>query len=70
MPGRPPPRPAFPRETLIQYATALLVVVLVAAPLLPVLYQSLLDGALYDHEARLTLGNFSAPGAERELPRA
>ena len=33
-------------------------VVLVAAPLLPVLYQSFLDGALYDDRARLTLGNF------------
>jgi iron(III) transport system permease protein len=52
----PPAR--FPREIPIQYGAALLVVVLVAAPLLPVLYQSLLDKALYDRDAQLTLGNF------------
>jgi iron(III) transport system permease protein len=57
--GTAPAAPGrFPREIPIQYATALLVVVLVAAPLLPVLYQSVLDAALYDQQARLTLGNF------------
>lgn len=49
---------SLPREAPIQYASAALVVVLVAAPLLPVLYQSFLDSALYDEDARLTLGNF------------
>jgi iron(III) transport system permease protein len=46
------------REVPIQYATTLLTIVLVAAPLLPVLYQSVLEGALYDEEHSLTLGNF------------
>jgi iron(III) transport system permease protein len=49
----------FPREILIQYGMAALVVVLVAAPLVPILYQSFLDGALYDQDVRLTLGNFT-----------
>ncbi|KAA2211735.1 ABC transporter permease [Teichococcus oryzae] len=55
----PAPPPAFPREVPIQYGAALLVLVLVAAPLLPVLLQSLLDGALYDDEYTLTLANFA-----------
>lgn len=67
--GAPAAPARFPRETPIQYATALLVVVLVAAPLLPVLYQSLLDGALYDHEARLTLGNFVRLAQNESFPR-
>ncbi|MDJ0388905.1 iron ABC transporter permease [Roseomonas sp. E05] len=54
----PAPPPAFPREMPIQYGTALLVLVLVVAPLLPVLLQSLLDGALYEEHYNLTLGNF------------
>src|SRR4030081_2219195 len=37
---------------------ALLTVILVAAPLIPVLYQSLLDRALYDAGQQFTLGNF------------
>jgi iron(III) transport system permease protein len=53
-----PPSRRFGREAPIQYATAVLTVVLVAAPLLPVLYQSVLEGALYDDAHRLTLGNF------------
>lgn len=52
----PRPRPA--RDTAIQYGTALLTAALVAAPLLPVLYQSFLDRALYDPGQILTLGNF------------
>ncbi len=58
-PEAPPAQPAFPRAIPIQYGTALLVLVLVAAPLLPVLLQSVLDGALYDHEYNLTLANFA-----------
>ncbi|MBW8269044.1 ABC transporter permease [Caldovatus aquaticus] len=46
------------REAPIQYATALLTLVLVAAPLLPVLYQSVVDRPLYDAGRQLTLGNF------------
>ncbi|MFC7739073.1 ABC transporter permease [Roseomonas sp. GCM10028921] len=56
--GVPSASAQLSREAPIQYATAFFVVVLVAAPLLPVLYQSLLDHALYDDQARLTLGNF------------
>lgn len=45
-------------SSLIQYGTGLLTVLLVAAPLLPVLYQSLLDRALYDAGQQLTFGNY------------
>ena len=47
------------REAPIQYGTALLTLVLVAAPLLPVLYQSVVDRALYDEGKQLTLANFA-----------
>jgi iron(III) transport system permease protein len=57
-PEAPPAPPAIPRAVPIQYGTALLVIVLVAGPLLPVLLQSVLDGALYDSEYNLTLANF------------
>ena len=40
------PTPLPGRDTSVQYGMALLTVVLVAAPLIPVLYQSLLDRAL------------------------
>lgn len=52
------PKPLPGRDTVIQYGMALLTVVLIAAPLLPVLYQSFLDRALYDSGQQLTLGNF------------
>ncbi|MET1046977.1 MAG: iron ABC transporter permease, partial [Hyphomicrobium sp.] len=52
------PKPLPGRDTIIQYGMALLTVVLIAAPLLPVLYQSFLDRALYDSGQQLTLGNF------------
>lgn len=58
-PGAPAAPGRFRREVPIQYGMAALVVVLVAAPLVPILYQSFLTGALYDHDARLTLGNFA-----------
>lgn len=58
-PEAPPAPPAIPRAVPIQYGTALLVLVLVAGPLLPVLLQSVLDGALYDAEYNLTLANFA-----------
>lgn len=50
--------PPFRRETPIQYGTFLLTLVLVAGPLIPVLLQSLLTGALYENDYTLTLGNF------------
>jgi iron(III) transport system permease protein len=55
-----PPAPlVFQREIPIQYGTALLVLVLVAAPLVPVLLQSVLDGALYEDTYNLTVANFA-----------
>ena len=52
------PKPLPGRDTAVQYGMALLTVILVAAPLIPVLYQSLLDRALYDAGQQFTLGNF------------
>jgi iron(III) transport system permease protein len=52
------PQPHVARDGAIQYGIALLTVVLVAAPLLPVLYQSVLDRALYDVGQQLTTANF------------
>jgi iron(III) transport system permease protein len=46
------------RDRLIQYGLALSVVFLVAAPLLPVLYQSLLDAPIYESVTKLTLANY------------
>jgi len=59
--GAPEARPAAHswREAPIQYGTALLTLVLVAAPLLPVLYQSVVDRPLYDAGKELTLANFA-----------
>jgi iron(III) transport system permease protein len=55
----PRARPQGWREAPIQYGTALLTLVLVAAPLLPVLYQSVVDRALYDEGKQFTLANFA-----------
>src|SRR3979490_1733232 len=52
------PKPLPGRDIAVQYGMALLTVVLVAAPLIPVLYQSLLDRALYDTGQQFTLRNF------------
>src|SRR3977135_3338926 len=52
------PKPLPGRDTAVQYGMALLTVILVAAPLIPVLYQSLLDRALYDAGPQFTLRNF------------
>ena len=52
------PRPQLGRDGAIQYGVALLTLVLVAAPLLPVLYQSVLDRALYDTGQQFTGANF------------
>jgi iron(III) transport system permease protein len=59
--GRPAlvlPRPLFARDRLIQYALALSTLVLVAAPILPIIYQSLIDRPLYEHDAALTVRNY------------
>lgn len=53
------PKPHAGRDSAIQHGVALLTVVLVAAPLLPVLYQSVVDRALYDVGQQFTLGNFN-----------
>jgi len=50
--------PIIRRTVLIQYGVALLTVILVAAPLVPILYQALLDRPLYDSGAIITLDNF------------
>jgi len=52
------PRPWPARDVAIQYGTAILTVVVVAAPLVPVLYQSFIDRPLYDSGQQLTLANF------------
>ncbi len=54
-----PPNSWSWREAPIQYGTALLTLVLVAAPLLPVLYQSVVDRPLYDAGKQWTLANFA-----------
>ncbi len=46
------------REAPIQYGLALLTVVLVAAPLIPILYQAVIDRPLYDSGQQFTLNNF------------
>jgi iron(III) transport system permease protein len=51
--------PQAGRDQAIQYGIAVLTVALVTAPLLPVLYQSVIDRALYDAGHNFTLSNFS-----------
>lgn len=51
--------PRFPRDALVQNGVALLTLLLVAAPLLPILYQSVVDRPLYDPGQQFTLGNFA-----------
>jgi iron(III) transport system permease protein len=59
VPAEAAPTRRFGQEGPIQYAFALLTLVLVAAPLVPVLYQSFLDKALYDEGSRISLVNFA-----------
>lgn len=54
----PPSRSALPRDALIQNGIAAITVLLVATPLLPILYQSFVDRALYDAGQRFTLQNY------------
>lgn len=46
------------RAVAIQYGIAALAFALIAAPLVPILYQALLDKPLYDNGAILTIDNF------------
>ncbi|MFK8253035.1 ABC transporter permease [Ancylobacter terrae] len=46
-------------EVPIQFGLAALTVALVAAPVLPIVYQAFIDRALYDAGQQLTLGNFT-----------
>lgn len=47
------------RAKVIQYSVAAFTFLLVAMPLVPILYQAVLDKPLYDSDAILTLDNFS-----------
>ena len=46
------------RSTLIQYGLAVLTVILVLGPILPVIYQSLVDKPIYDPTGQLTIDNY------------
>jgi len=48
------------RETVVQYGGLLLIAVLVLAPVIPTLYQSILDRPLYEAGGALTLHNYVA----------
>jgi len=48
------------RAVLIQYGTGILALILVAAPLVPILFQSILDRPLYDELKIFTLDNFTS----------
>ena len=54
-----PSLPRFPRDALVQNGIALLTLVLVAVPLIPIIYQSFVDRPLYDPGQQWTLANFS-----------
>lgn len=51
-------RRVFNRAVVIQYGLSLLTVVLVLGPILPILYQSLIDRPLYDAAPTYTLRNY------------
>lgn len=48
----------FSRDGGVQFAVSALTVTLVLAPLLPILYQSVIDRPLYESDAQLTLQNY------------
>jgi ABC-type Fe3+ transport system permease subunit len=48
------------RSRLLQYATLVVLAVLVVAPIAPILYQSVIDRPLYEVGQVLTFGNFTA----------
>ena len=58
----PPPRTykwgQISRDRLIQIAVSVLTVTLVLAPILPILYQSVLDRPLYEADGQFTLQNY------------
>lgn len=47
------------RDQIIQYAIAIITALLVLAPILPIVYQSLLDRPLYDAGGQLSLNNYA-----------
>lgn len=47
------------RSVILQYVIAVMALVLVAGPILPLLYQSVLDRPLYDEQAQLSIRNYS-----------
>jgi len=49
----------FSRAKIVQYSVAFITLILVAVPLVPILYQAVLDRPIYDDQAILTLENFS-----------
>lgn len=51
-------RAPLKRAIVIQYGVGIFALLLVAAPLIPILYQSLLDKPLYEADAIITLDNF------------
>ncbi|MET0430360.1 MAG: iron ABC transporter permease, partial [Microvirga sp.] len=67
------PRPAsmlgLTRDRAIQIAVTVVTVVMVAAPLLPILYQSVLDRPLYEGGSRLTYMNYVRLATSAELYR-
>ncbi|MGO4407092.1 ABC transporter permease [Bosea sp. RAF48] len=46
------------RSVILQYVIAVMALVLVAGPILPLLYQSVLDRPLYDDQAQLSIKNY------------
>lgn len=59
----------LPRQIWVQYSTLLLTAVLVLAPILPILYQSLIDRPLYDAGGVLTLQNYVNLFTDAEFDR-
>lgn len=64
------PLKGIPKELAIQYGIGLITVALVAAPLVPILYQALLSGPIYESASVLTLENFQRLFANPKFYRA
>jgi iron(III) transport system permease protein len=56
------------RSTAVQYGLSALTLVLVIAPIAPVLYQSFIDRPLYEAGAQLTGGNYAMLVTDPQLP--
>lgn len=59
----------FSRDGGVQFAVSALTVTLVLAPLLPILYQSVIDRPLYESDAQLTLQNYVRLATEEGFGR-